>query len=384
MNQTQTDELTRKKIHSILGQSKQIICMADVRIYTTSKETENNENNISPNSDVWLYSNLEGNLCYILDSQKKTRYLRLYEPITFQLLFHMDVYENFSIFYTTIENNFHCFEFNNIFIGLYFLDTSQANNFSLMTKKLNDQIVQIMLESENKEKESRTEKKKRLVENINILKKKFKSEDKYSGDYCEDIMEINKPIFYDLLNFMSYNRNKKEFVVGNVPKEFKNLFKNIGIKKHQLKKADTTLSFFKYFIQSFDLIESKNKRKVSSLSESSDEEQIDENNDDDNNNNINDNNNSKNLKKEEFKEIKDYKGEIPNIEKNQTNNNITNPAKVPTAPLVNIPTPPKVNIPTAPLVNISTEPKVKINSYNLLYFNFEEWRFTKKTSRFFR
>lgn len=388
---TQTEELTRKKIHSILGQSKQIICMADVRIYTTSKESENNPNNNNENpiTDEWLYSNIEGNLCYVLDSQKKTRYLRLYEPITFQLLFHMDVYENFSNFYTTIENNFHCFEFNNIFIGLYFLDASQANNFSLMTKKLNDMIVQIMLESENKEKESRAQKKSRFIENINMLKKKFKSEEKYSDDYCEDIMEINKPLFYDLLSFMHYNREKKEFEVGNVPKEFKNLFKTIGIKKHQLKKADTTLSFFKYFIQSFDLINTKNQRKVSNLSDSSDEEILNESE--------NYNNDRKNttflnhLTKNKKEEFKNNKALNPNKPNNQNNNNIPSipsipaipvvpgipssanntsipTAPIPSAPKMDIPAPPKINIP--PVGEIPSAPKVIINFLKIILIKF--------------
>ena len=343
MNQTQSDELTRKKIDSILGPAKQIICMWDVRIYTSSKDNENHEKNTLSNCDEWLYSNLEGNLCYILDTHKKTRYLRLYEPVTFQLLFHMDVYENFSLFYTIVENNFHCFEFNNIFIGLFFLDMSQANNFSLMTKKLNDQIVQIMLESQNKEKESRQDKKKRFQDNIQVLKKNFKSEDKYSGDYCEDIMEINKPIFYDLLNFMSYNREKKEFAVGNVPKEFRNLFKNIGIKKHQLKKADTTLNFFKYFIESFDMIESSNNRKISSLSDNSDEEELDNTND---------------TIKEESKDNKENKinNQTTNTESKQTSN-VPNPPKIPSAP----------NVPNAPKLNIPTAPKVIINLYFLIF-----------------
>lgn len=345
MNQTQTEELVRKKIHSILGQSKQIICTGYVRIYTSTKDSENNENNTIDNCDEWLYSNLEGNLCYILDTYKKTRYLRLYEPVTFQLLFHMDVYDNFSMFYTPIENNFHCFEYNNIFIGLYFLDISQANNFSLMTKKLNDQIVQIMLESQNKEKESRSNKKKRFLENVEILKKNFKSEDKYSGDYCEDIMEINKPIFYDLLNFMSYNREKKEFVVGSVPKEFKNLFKNIGIKKHQLKKADTTLNFFKYFIESFDYIESSsnNKRKISAIEEDSDGEDESEDTND----------NSSYVNKVIRKKTEEHKKANSNINNNVNNNSNSN---VPTAPKV--PAVPNVNVPSAPKINIPNAPKV--------------------------
>ena len=273
MNLTQSEELIRKKILTILGTEKQLISMAQVRLYTSTKETEYSKENIIQNEEEWLYSNLEGNLCYALDFRNKTRYLRLFENTTFQLLFHMEIYQNFSNFYTVIDPLFHCFEVNNVFIGLHFSELNSANNFQLMIKKLNDQMVQLMLESGSmKVKESRKEKKKKFFENCEILKKNFCAESKYSKDYCEDVMEIYKPIFYELLNFMSYNRETKEFEVGTVPKEFRNLFKNMGIKKHMLKKADTTLNFFKYFIESLDKIETVSKRKISSFSVDEEEE----------------------------------------------------------------------------------------------------------------
>lgn len=324
----QVDELTRKKILAILGHSKQILCMGEVRIYTTNNETDYNQENTIPTGNEWLYSNLEGILCYILDTSNKSRYLRLFEPVTFQILFHAKIYQNFSNFYYTLDNKFHCFEYSNIFIGLYFFDESQANNFSLTTKKLNDQIVQIMLDSENKEIETRKGKKEKFHENIINLKKKLKSEDKYSHEYCEDVMEIHKPIFYDLLNFMSYDREKKEFNVGNVPKEFRNLFKNIGIKKKQLKKADTTLNFFKYFIESFALFDDPNARKISNLSDDSDDDE------ETNDSGIFDF--SKDSKKSSRKNTK---------EKEQKSD-------IPKAPI--IPNAPKINIPTAPKVIFST------------------------------
>lgn len=274
MNLTQSDELIRKKIHAILGTDKQLISKAQVRIYTSTSESENNENNLIQHNDEWLYSNLEGIFCYVLDFQKKCRYFRLYENTSFQLLFHMDIYQNFSSFYTVVDPLFHCFEVNNIFIGLKFEDPNVANNFYLMINKLNDQIVKMMLDSESiKVKESKKERKKKFYENCDILKKNFGGENKYNKDYCEDGAQICKPSFYDLLNFMSYNRETKEFEVGAVPKEFRNLFKNMGIKKHQLKRADTTLTFFKYFIEQMDVLETVDRRKISNVSDFDEEDE---------------------------------------------------------------------------------------------------------------
>jgi len=274
MNLSQSEELIRKKILTILGSDKQLISMAQVRLYTSSKETNNSEEeDLFINNDEWLYSNLEGIFCYILDFSKKCRYFRLFENTTFQLLFQMEIYQNFSNLYIAVDPQFHCFEINNFFIGLQFSDLNSANNFHLMIKKLNDQIVQMMLDSKGmKVKESRKEIKNKFYNNCEIIKKNFGAENKYNRDYCEDCMEIRKPIFYEMLNFMSYNREKKEFEVGNVPKEFRNLFKNMGIKKHMLKRADTTLNFFKYFIESIDVIETVNKRNSSDLSMEDDDD----------------------------------------------------------------------------------------------------------------
>lgn len=389
MNLTQSEELIRKKILTILGSDKQLISMAQVRLYTSTNETELSEENIIQNNDEWLYSNLEGNLCYVLDFSKKTRYLRLFENSTFQLLFHMEIYQNFSNFYTQIDPLFHCFEVNNIYIGLQFSELNSANNFQLMIKKLNDQIVQMMLESGSmKVKELRKEKKKKFLENCEILKKNFCAEGKYGKEYCEDCMDICKPIFYELLNFMSYNRETREFEVGTVPREFRSLFKNMGIKKHMLKKADTTLNFFKYFIESLDKIENVSKRKISGFSEDEEEENdlITEQS------NIS-NENCSTMQSEDKSVISGISDLVSNNhinikvannnnnydkdcnEKNLNKNNIESNGKcgLPKAPPVPkgfIPPAPKMNIPQAKVGNANAEVKFFINFViiNKIYF----------------
>jgi len=355
MNLTQSEELIRKKILTILGYDKQLISMAQAKLFTSTKETENSQENIICNNDEWLYSDLEGYLCYVLDFNKKCRYFRLYENTTFQVLFHMDIYQNFSNFYTQVEPLFHCFEINNIFIGFQFSELNSANNFQLMIKKLNDQIVQMMLDSENmKVKESRKERKKKFYENCEILKKNFGAENKYSRDYCEDCTEIKKPIFYELLNFMSYNRETKEFEVGNVPKEFRNLFKNMGIKKHMLKKADTTLNFFKYFIESLDVIETVNKRKISCLSYDDEEEDLDKIDED---NNIcteassNYDEHISTVHSENKSIISGISGNANIIIKNNVNSELKNSTPKP-PPIIPNPVNNKINIPPAPKLKL--------------------------------
>ena len=45
----------------------------------------------------WLYSGLEGHLILVVDNSVKTRYLCLYDPITYQKLFQYELYKNFEI-----------------------------------------------------------------------------------------------------------------------------------------------------------------------------------------------------------------------------------------------------------------------------------------------
>ena len=279
MNLNPSDELIRKKILTILGPETQLISKAKIKLYTSTNETENIIRNSITKKDEWIYSGLEGYICYILDFKTKTRYFRLFEYVTFELLFLMDIYEKFSNFYMALDPLFHCFEINNIFIGFKFEDINKANNFCLMIKKINDQMAQMMLDTENlRTKESKKEKRKKFYENCEILKKNFGAENKYNRDYCDDGIEICKPIFYELLNFLTYNREKKEFIVGNVPKEFKNLFKNMGIKKHELKQANTTLKFFKYFIENFNIENKVNKRRITDSSVEDEEDKFEDEN----------------------------------------------------------------------------------------------------------
>ncbi len=266
---------------------------------------------------------------------------------------------------------------DNIFIGFHFSDLNSANNFQLMIKKLNDQIVYMMLDSESmKVKELRKDRKKKFYENCEILKKNFGAENKYSRDYCEDFMEIRKPIFYILLNFITYNRETKEFEVGNVPKEFRNLFKNMGIKKHMLKKADTTLNFFKYFIESLDKMETINQRKVSHMSNDEEEEDIDKNNENnsmtsDTSSNYTDNssviNNGNKSNLSDFV-IGNNKGNFNENKNNMNVNKINTQNDAPNKPASKIPPVPaafKTNIPPVPKIVNPPLLKIKDNDSNI-------------------
>ena len=65
-------------------------------------------------------------------------------------------------------------------------------------------------------------------------------------------MEIRKPRYFELLNNISFDREKKEFKIGKLPQEFKNMFKDIGIKKSDIKDPKCALNIFKNVIDILD------------------------------------------------------------------------------------------------------------------------------------
>ena len=68
----------------------------------------------------WLYSGIEGHLILIIDSSVKTKYLCLYDPITYQKLFQYELYKNFDQALLDIATDFACFEIDSGFIGFQF------------------------------------------------------------------------------------------------------------------------------------------------------------------------------------------------------------------------------------------------------------------------
>jgi hypothetical protein len=240
MSHTYT-ELERRKILSILGHDRELIQICFAGLYTTNKEAEK-----------WLFSDLEGLLCFVLDYQLRTRYFIMFDSNSFEKLFSFELYNNFSTYYHTPLEDFHCFEAGNGFIGFKFNDQKEASTFSLVVKKFEDNFVKMLFENQSLNRNTKKEDKKKFHEDCALIKEKFQAKNSFDENYIEDGLEICKPKYFDLLNNITFDREKKEFKMGHIPPEFKKLFKNIGIKKSDFKNTQLALNIFKHFIEGMD------------------------------------------------------------------------------------------------------------------------------------
>ena len=111
-------EIEKRKIISILGKHKELIMMSTSKIYTTNKSSKS-----------WLFSGVEGFLCFILDYELKAKFLILFDFTTFECLFKFELYISFEKNYKILSKNFHSFETEKGFIGIKFTNIEEANSF---------------------------------------------------------------------------------------------------------------------------------------------------------------------------------------------------------------------------------------------------------------
>ena len=74
-------------------------------------------------------ANLRGILCFIIDRKLKSRFFRLYDINTSELLFQTELYVNFKTHYTYICDKFYCFPLVKAVLGLEFASLHDATYF---------------------------------------------------------------------------------------------------------------------------------------------------------------------------------------------------------------------------------------------------------------
>ena len=102
-------DMQRIKILSILPPNVELAAKTNGKLFTSDCEGK-----------IWLYTDLEGILCFLLDYQNKTTYLALFDVYSFEKLFQYELYRDFSKYFLTIAPDFRCFETESGFIGIQF------------------------------------------------------------------------------------------------------------------------------------------------------------------------------------------------------------------------------------------------------------------------
>jgi hypothetical protein len=81
-------------------------------------------------------ANLGGILCFVVDRKLKSRFFRLYDMNTSELLFQSELYVNISENYRALRDKFYCFSLNKTIVAFQFANLHDAMYF----KKLVDQF----------------------------------------------------------------------------------------------------------------------------------------------------------------------------------------------------------------------------------------------------
>jgi hypothetical protein len=246
-------KLEKKKILSILGSSREMYKMCSAKIFTSNKDGE-----------TWLYSDLEGFLCFVLDYTIKTRFFVMFDPTTYECLFQFELYNNFERVYQKLADDFFCFEIGNGFIGFQFENSKEASELQDIIKKFNDFLVDNLFDANLKSNNVYNFKKQEIIDSyMEIIKENFSAgKNKFDENYIEDGMEIRKPRYFELLNNISFDREKKEFKIGKLPQEFKEMFKNIGIKKSDIKDPKSALNILKNVMDVLDNQMDESEKKI--------------------------------------------------------------------------------------------------------------------------
>ena len=185
----------------------------------------------------WLYSGLEGYLILIIDSSVKTKYLCLYDPITYQKLFQYELYKSFEKSLFQAANDFICFEIESGFIGFQLEKEEETQNFiNLVNKIMPLKCVKMSKEDSKLQKDKLQTFSKLLKETL------VEGDSKYDENYTEDGTQISKHRNFKVLNNISYDFNKKSFKFGKISDELKEMFLNLGIKKKELE-SDSDFAF---------------------------------------------------------------------------------------------------------------------------------------------
>jgi hypothetical protein len=212
-------ELTKKKILSVLNPNLELQGdIYNVKLFSCDRDGKN-----------WLYSDVEGNLCFIIDYSLKTKYLVIYDTTSIEKIFQYELYNNFLKSYEELAPEFRSFEIDSGFMGFQFESKDDAIKFDLIIQRLsgltNDLFAKPRVKEDLKTKE-------KLAEvYCKKLKEKFGNDDKYDENYAEDGTTILKHNNFKILSNIEYNKETKQFKIDKISEELKEMFLSFGIKK---------------------------------------------------------------------------------------------------------------------------------------------------------
>lgn len=221
----------KKKILSILQPHLELQSdIYNVKLYSCDKEGKN-----------WLFSDVEGFLCLIIDYNLKTKYIVIYHETTFEKLFQYELYNNFSKCFIELAPDFRSFEIDSGFMGIQFDIKEDAEKFDQLLKRVSGLANDLFAKPRHQNDDAKINNEK-ASHYCKMLKEKFGTSDKYDENYAEDGTTICKHKNFKILNNITYEKETKQFKFGKISEELRQMFYTMGIKRKDLAN-DTEFAF---------------------------------------------------------------------------------------------------------------------------------------------
>ena len=215
-------DLTKKKILSVIPSNLEMYGeIYNAKLYSCDKEGKN-----------WLYSDVEGFCCLLINEQSKIIYLSIFDPFTYEKLFQYELYNNFHQYFENLAPTFRSFEIDSGFMGILFESEEEASGFESVIKRLSG-FKDDLFGKTTKKVENEKQNNEKLKVYYDALKEKF-GKKKYDENYTEDGIIIYKHNNLKSLLNVSCNIDTRQFTFGKISNELKDIFLSLGIKRKDL------------------------------------------------------------------------------------------------------------------------------------------------------
>lgn len=174
-----------------------------------------------PENSSFGETGLGGILCLVVDRKMKSRFFRLYDINTSQLIFQSELYVNIAEQYREVRPKFYCYPIQKTIVGFNFANLLDAMCFSNL-------VQQFSFKGDPKQ----------------VTKDEKKCLGLNTG--------VTKPGFFGMKVYPGWNPVTQTFNLKKMPEQIKTLLRKAGFKKKALKNKATALSIFKNLIMQLD------------------------------------------------------------------------------------------------------------------------------------
>ena len=162
-------------------------------------------------------------MCLVADRRLHSKYFRMYDINTSELLFQAELYVNFYKNFRELNDYFYCFPHEKVLVGIQF---SNVHDASLFRNLVNTYSFK--------------------CDNPGELQDLIKSEQQKLGNPSYN---ISKPLSFAKKEHAGWDPVSQTFLLNEIPKEIKTLLKKAGFKKKDLKSKETALAIYEILLR---------------------------------------------------------------------------------------------------------------------------------------